>query len=251
MMTDAFEHIPSQGGDDIFIFGDHASRRIPQAYDNLGLSGPDLSRHIAWDIGTEVMVRHLCAHFGCGGHLARVSRLVIDMNRELDAPGLIPEESDGTDIIANQKLTPDQRRERIERYYTPYHQALSQGLDALPADPLIISMHSFTPHPLTGEARQTDIGLLAKHDMSSAEAFQALMQASEPGLNLAINKPYSAYDLNHTVDAHIAPRRFRHLAIEVRQDHVDTDDKARDMAVRLIKGLTPLVKRDYRQSLAS
>jgi len=93
-MSAAFEYIPARYNDRLFIFGDHASRHIPDEYDNLGLSGGDLTRHIAWDIGTEAIIRGLCAHFGCAGQLAGVSRLVIDLNRDPQASGLIPETSD-------------------------------------------------------------------------------------------------------------------------------------------------------------
>ena len=74
-MSQAFNTIKATKDAPVFIFGDHASRHIPSEYDNLGLSGEDLTRHIAWDIGTETVIRHLCEHFGCGGQLAVVSRL--------------------------------------------------------------------------------------------------------------------------------------------------------------------------------
>jgi len=45
-MSEAFEYIPSRGHQELFIFGDHASRHIPSEYNNLGLSGDDLTRHI-------------------------------------------------------------------------------------------------------------------------------------------------------------------------------------------------------------
>ena len=60
---------------------------------------------------------------------------------------------------------------------------------------------------------------------------------------IGVNEPYSAYDLNHTIDANVAPRGLRHLAIEIRQDHIDSDEKARDIAQVLAKQLEPLVNR--------
>ena len=38
-----------------------------------------------------------------------------------------------------------------------------------------------------------------------------------------MNEPYSAHDLNHTIDLHVAPRALPHLAIEIRQDHIHHD----------------------------
>ena len=241
-MSEAFHSIPAVKDTPLFIFGDHASKHIPAEYNHLGLSGDDLTRHIAWDIGTETLVRELCAHFGCGGQLAGVSRLVIDLNRELDMEGLIPPQSDGTQIEANQNLSPAQRQDRIERFYNPYHAALGAELDKL-EDPLVLSIHSFTSKPDLGDYRLVDIGLLVKHDEDSAEQFREMFMRLGRAFTIGINEPYSAYDLNHTVDAAIAPRGLRHLAIEICQDHIDTEEKARDIAAVLADRLEGLVRR--------
>ena len=238
-MSEAFEHILERGNTRLFIFGDHASKFIPDEYDNLGLSGDDLTRHIAWDIGTSAIIRGLCAHFGCAGQLASVSRLVIDLNRDPSAAGLIPETSDGTVIAANQGLSDAQRQDRVARFYTPYHAALAAHLDALD-NPFVLSIHSFTPHPVTGDARSTDIGLLVKHDFATAQAFQESFE-KYPDYKVEINKPYSAYDLNYTIDEHIGPRGLRHLAIEIRQDLVDTDQGVAMITALLIDRLTAIV----------
>ena len=235
----AFHVIPAATSAPVFIFGDHASRHIPDEYDNLGLSGDDLTRHIAWDIGTETVIRSLCKDFGCAGQLAGVSRLVIDLNRDPPAPGLIPRESDGTDIPAN-IISDAERQTRMERFYTPYHAALAQSLERLTA-PFVLSIHSFTPRPKTGDARQTDIGLLVRHDEPSAERFKSIYQGLNPDFNVDINLPYSAYDLNYTIDEHVAPRGLRHLAIEIRQDHIDTDAKARAIASTLANVLEQII----------
>jgi len=242
-MSEAFEYIPSRGHQELFIFGDHASRHIPSEYNNLGLSGDDLTRHIAWDIGTETIIRNLCAHFGCGGQLAGVSRLVIDLNRGLSADGLIPATSDGTVIAANQNLTYAQHRARIDRFYFPYHLALNERFTHL-NDPLVLSVHSFTPQPREGARRLTDIGLLVKHDFETAELFQAGFE-TYPHYKVEINKPYSAYDLNHTIDVHVGPRGLRHLAIEIRQDLVDTPEGCETITQVLIDKLAPIINRAH------
>ncbi|MEP3889641.1 MAG: N-formylglutamate amidohydrolase [Hellea sp.] len=240
--TEAYESILATNDTPLFIFGDHASKHIPEEYDNLGLSGADLTRHIAWDIGTETVLRELCGHFGCGGQLAGVSRLVIDLNRAPDALGLIPVVSDGTLVTGNENLTDAARQDRIDRFYTPYHAALGTALDALD-DPLVLSVHSFTAKPDLGDYRLTDIGLLVKDDEDSAEQLREMFMRLGRAFTIGMNQPYSAHDLNHTIDANVAPRGLRHLAIEVRQDHIDTPDKARDIASVLAGRLEPLVNR--------
>ena len=222
-MSDPFHIIAATSDKRLFFFGDHASRHIPERYDNLGLSGDDLTRHIAWDIGTEAVMRLLCKRFSCGGLVAGFSRLLIDPNRSKRMETLIPDSSDGTLIPGNQNIDAAARAERIDTLYTPYHAALSAQLNQL-SSPFVVSLHSFTPKPSTGEARTVDIGLLVKHDEGTAQDFKDALYRLAPKLSVAINEPYSAYDLNHTVDFHIAPRALPHLAIEIRQDHIKHDE---------------------------
>ncbi len=240
LKTEAFETIPATGNDGVFVFGDHASKHIPQDLNNLGLSGDDLTRHIAWDIGTDVIVRRLCERLKCAGQLASFSRLVIDANRSEDAPGLIVEESDGTRILGNQNLSEAAREDRLDRFHRPYHAQLGKTLDSL-NNPFAISIHSFTPHPQKGEFRLVEIGLLARYDMESAEALREQFMRLGRNFMVGVNQPYSAYVLNHTVDTHIAPRKLRHLAIEVRQDHIDTEKKAIEMADILAGRMAPII----------
>ncbi len=240
MKTESFETIPETGNADLFVFGDHASKHIPEDLNNLGLSGDDLTRHIAWDIGTDVIVRRLCEKFKCAGQLAGFSRLVIDCNRSQDASSLIVSESDGTLIPGNQNLSDADRQARIDRFYTPYHAQLGQTLDGMDK-PFVISVHSFTPHPKKGEFRLVEIGLLARYDMESAEQLRESFMRLGRNFMVGVNQPYSAYVLNHTVDTHIAPRALRHLAIEVRQDHIDTEKKAKEMADILAGRMAPII----------
>ena len=238
-MQNAFHTIPTAVDIPLFIIGDHASNHIPRAYDNLGLSGDDLTRHIAWDIGTATIIESLCAHFGCGGQMAAVSRLVIDLNREPERDSLIPLDSDGTQIIGNHDLSAQERQNRIDNYYTPYHAAIKAQLDKMD-NPLVLSIHSFTPQVRGQAPRSVDIGLLVRHDEVTAHRFKRAIETAYD-YDVRINEPYSAYDLNYTVDHHLAPRRLRHLAIEVRQDHIDNHDKARHVAAQLAEMIAPLI----------
>lgn len=242
-MTDAYLPISGDPAVPIFVFGDHASNHIPKAYNNLGLEGEDLTRHIAWDIGTATIIQTLCGAFGCKGQLASISRLVIDYNRPPDGDGLIPAVTDGTPVPGNQIGTVKGRERRIARYHTPYHEALDQAIESIVSlhpNPLILSIHSFTDHPLTGDARKTDIGLLTRHDFPTTERFKASLEALAPQFCVEINQPYSAFELNYTIDRHVVPRGLRHLAIEVRQSHIETDAGAQAISALLIDAVKSL-----------
>ena len=54
-MSEAFHIIPAVKDTPVFIFGDHASKHIPDEFNDLGLQGDDLTRHIAWDIGSQTV----------------------------------------------------------------------------------------------------------------------------------------------------------------------------------------------------
>ena len=222
-MSSPFHIISATSDTPLFLFGDHASRHIPERYENLGLTGDDLTRHIAWDIGTEAVIRGLCERFKCGAVVAGFSRLLIDPNRSKRMESLIPDSSDGTLIPGNQNVDTVGRTERIETLYDPYHAALSQALNSL-SSPLTVSVHSFTPKPDLGDQRSLDLGLLVKHDEGTAQAFKDAIYRLAPKLSVGMNEPYSAYELNHTIDFHVAPRALPHLAIEIRQDHISHDE---------------------------
>src|SRR4051794_3028810 len=69
----------------IVIVCDHASNRIPAHLRDLGLAPDDLVRHIAWDPGALGVSRSLARRLDAPLVHSRVSRLVLDCNRE---PGL-------------------------------------------------------------------------------------------------------------------------------------------------------------------
>ena len=223
-----------------FVFCDHASNMMPAWVGDLGLHLADRDRHIAWDLGAETVSRGLCGALGVAGHICAFSRLVIDVNRAPDSPSLIPGESDGTPVPGNRGLPPERHAERVERLYQPYHDGLGRALDARP-DALAISVHSFTPQ-LRGQLRRpTDIGLLVKEDGDTAAAMIEQLADIEPDLRVDINEPYSAHDLNWTVDHNVVPRGLRHLAIELRQDHLATDTGVERMVHTLARAIRPLL----------
>ncbi len=239
-MSEAYTKITAKKDVPLFVFGDHASRHIPEKYNNLGLSGDDLNRHIAWDIGTDEVVMGLCAEFGCAGQLAGVSRLMIDPNRGLTLGSLIPEVSDGTTIPGNANLSDTEWQNRVDKFYTPYHEAMGRALDVMGFG-MAISIHSFTPQLVGKSPRELEIGLLFKDDEISAAKFTKSLKEVKPDWRIAYNEPYSAFDLNHTVDANVSTRGLPRLSIEVNQALIDSKAKALDVAAILAQALRPII----------
>jgi len=215
---------PTPGG--IVCTADHASNHVP-ADIPLGIPERLLHEHIAVDIGTAAIAEILSYNHGIPAHIAAVSRLVCDLNREENAPGLVPEASDGHAIPGNVGAD---REERLNRFHRPYHEALAEWLAA--SEPaLILSLHSFTPRLETSDAaRPWEVGVLYNTDDRAARIAIPLLAAE--GLNVGDNLPYSGRDLNYTMNRHAEGEGRASLGIELRQDLVATPaDHARYAAI--------------------
>lgn len=217
---------PAQGG--ILLVADHASATVPDGID-LGIAPALLTTHIAVDLGVAAVARALVA----GGdvecaYLATVSRLVVDLNRDEHAAGLIPEQSDGHEIPGNAPAVVDRAR-RISRYYTPYHDGLA-ALIARMRPAFILSVHSFTPCLSTqpGTARPWPIGILYNQDDRLARV--AIASLDSAGVNVGDQLPYSGRDLNYTMNRHAEGNAIPYLGIEMRQDEVADDGQIAAMA---------------------
>jgi predicted N-formylglutamate amidohydrolase len=212
--TEAYRQLgtPAPGG--IVAICDHASNHIPRDID-LGIAACLLDKHIAWDIGAAGVTERLARAHGIPAHLAAISRLVCDFNRDEDAPALIPHASDGHAIPGN-LFDIDIRDDRIERFYRPYHDALAGWLAA--AEPaLILSVHSFTPSLESAPAeRPWEIGVLYNDDDRAARVGIPLF--AEAGCVVGDNQPYSGKDLNATMNRHAEARGRNYLGVELRQD---------------------------------
>ena len=215
-MSEAFRQIgtPARGG--IVCTADHASNNVPADID-LGIPARLLNEHIAIDIGTEAIAEILAGEYAIPAHIAAVSRLVCDLNREETAPGLVPENSDGHPIPGNVGAD---RAGRLARFHRPYHTALGEWLAAAgPA--LIVSLHSFTPRLETSDAaRPWEVGVLYNRDDRAARIAIPLFEAE--GLIVGDNLPYSGRDLNYTMNRHAEGEGRAYLGVELRQDLTNT-----------------------------
>jgi predicted N-formylglutamate amidohydrolase len=162
------------------------------------------------------------------------SRLIVDPNRQLENPTLIPELSDGTVVPGNRDLSPAQRKLRIDTFFRPYHDAIAGRLDAMLAKgtpPVLISMHSFTPI-MHGLQRPWEIGILWNRDPRLPRPLMARLRAE--GLTVGDNEPYSGADGHgYTQHTHADRRGLANVLIEVRQDLIDTRHGAAAWAERL------------------
>lgn len=227
------------------IVCDHASKAVPAALGRLGLTDELLSCHIGWDIGAAKVARILAETLDAPLVLAGYSRLVIDCNRSLDDPASIPEASDNVAVPGNRALTASARQARQAAIFAPYHAAIAAAVETRLAArimPAFIAIHSFTP-VMGGKPRPWHVGVLWDEDPRIAvPLLDALREDS--ALVVGDNEPYSArVPQGYTVRHHAAERRLPHVAIELRQDLVGSDEGARAWALRLATVLTPILAR--------
>lgn len=226
-MSEAFQEI--YGGDlNILIIADHASAHVPADVD-LGIDAALLNDHIAVDIGVAEVCALLAEELRCWAIMGGVSRLVIDLNREDDAPGLLPVMSDGHVIPGNRHAD---LNDRMIRFHHPYHHKVAGLLDGM-SSPFILSVHSFTPRLASdpGQQRPWDIGVLYNQDDRAARIAIPLLEAA--GLKVGDQLPYSGRVLNATMNRHGEGNGIPYLGVEMRQNLVGDAEGQRRFAALL------------------
>jgi len=198
---------------------DHASNHVPDwvAGGDLGLPAADMARHIAYDIGAAGVTRALADTLSGTAILSRFSRLVIDPNRGEKDPTLLMRLSDGALIPANRHAGDDDKHDRLENLYRPYHEALG-NLAATRDDTVICAVHSFTPQMRGKPPRPWEIGILYAQDDRLARPMIAACEAQ--GWCVGDNAPYIGYFPGDAIDRHATPKGRPNVLIELRQDLV-------------------------------
>ena len=237
--------VQNPGGRSGFVLVcDHAGRAIPRRLGTLGLTAPDLERHIAWDIGAAGLARKLGEALDACVLLQAYSRLVADCNRTPGLSGMAPAVSDGTAIPGNAGLSAEDLRDRVEAIHAPYHAGIAAALDARQASLksiAVVSVHSFTP-VMDGLSRPWSVGVLHADDSPLSHALLRRLQA-QAGLCVGDNQPYSLGDIDYTIPRHAQGRGLDYLELEVRQDLIADDAGQAAIAAllaRLLEGLDPL-----------
>lgn len=230
-----FEVVRPDARSRLVLVCDHASNRVPESLESLGLPAAELETHIGWDIGAAAVARHLSALLDAPLVLSGYSRLVIDCNRPTHVPTSIPTTSGGVAIPGNEGLDGAARDARIRALFLPYHAAITALLDARTSGlgaPVLLSIHSFTPE-LFGRKRPWNIGLLYGKETRLAHAFLDRLKR-DPALSVGDNEPYRVSpETDYTIPVHGEARGILHTALEIRQDGVADAEGARAWAGRI------------------
>ena len=224
-----------QGRGPFVILCDHASNRIPDAFQSFGFAEDALQTHIAWDRGALSVARILSAKLDAPLFWPDASRLIIDCNRAPDASSLIVTESEGRPVPANRVLSKEERSRRLDHIHAPYHDAIDSCLDRRRADrrpTALIAIHSFTP-VYFGKARPWQVGILFDDDRRLADLLIGGFK-SDPALTVGVNEPYSPADgVYYTLRRHAQPQGLPSVMIEIRNDEISDEASQRSWAEQL------------------
>jgi predicted N-formylglutamate amidohydrolase len=228
-----------EGASDLLLICEHASRRLPLAYGNLGLPDEVLQAHVSWDPGALAVSQLLSKSLDATLIYQNYSRLIYDCNRPPEAAGAMPEKSEIFDIAANQNLSAHERYARTSNLYIPFHDAI----DAIISNRrrqnrsvVVATMHSFTP-VYFGQKRDVEIGIL--HDDDSRLADRMLAKGSHAKWRVERNQPYGPQDgVTHTLRLHALPSKLENVMIEIRNDLVADRAGEEDIALYLHDLLT-------------
>ncbi|MBT6443051.1 MAG: N-formylglutamate amidohydrolase [Alphaproteobacteria bacterium] len=223
---------------------DHASNTVPAHMNALGLSAAELDRHIGWDIGAEGVARHMAATLDATLIFAEYSRLVIDLNRPLASPTLIPALADGTEVPGNTDISEAEIAARAEFFHASYHGRIADELDQRLGRnevPVLVAVHSFTP-VFDNFHRPWQVGLLYEHDARLIAPLRAALLTADPTLSIGDNEPYAIRGpSDYTIPVHGQGRGLPHIEIEIRQDLIANEAGQQYWAMFLTDALVAAV----------
>ncbi len=204
---------------------EHASSYIPQYFNGLGLADDIRKSHIAWDPGALELAKCLSSAFDAPLVHSRISRLVYDCNREIGNPSAMTKKSELFEVPGNMGIGPDEAKARISQIYSPFANALEKTIKQKKSrheslqipDPLLVTVHSFTP-VYFGKKRDVEIGILHSTDRRLADEMLKLAPMFGE-IRIERNQPYGPQDgVTHTLEAHGIKNGIANVMIEVRND---------------------------------
>lgn len=240
-MSDGVEILNPSGQSKVVFLCEHASKFIPEHYNNLGLTKEAETSHAAWDPSARELTLRLSQELNATAILSKVSRLVYDCNRPPEAPSAIPEQSELIMVPGNVGLSQSQRDGRARQVYHPFCQVVSEVLDQRGQEAPVVTIHSFSPVYL-GAPRSMEIGLLHDSDRRLVDAMLAHAEML-PERKVERNSPYGPEDgVTHSLVLHALSRGLRNVMIEVRNDLMETSEEVEQIATEVLSLLLPALK---------
>lgn len=235
---------------------EHASRRIPRAYKQLGMSRYDLQHSKDWhDPDSLELMRLLADTFGASFLASTVSRLVIDANRRLQT-AVSSKDTFYSCALKRDVLVEDEQGERLEpipfnrthysiaeerrrwnNFVKPYlvrGTEMANTLYQRHGRVLLIQIHSFYPF-YNGRVRTIDIDVISDTARPLLNDFLHYLY-KETSLAIGDNQPWSMKDADGGIFDELQ-RKEGHIVfgIDVNNKHLKTSSSIKKIA-RIIAG---------------
>ncbi len=230
-----------EGKSRFLLVCEHASFDIPERYNNLGLLDENRLSHAVWDIGALNVSYFMARQLDAPLVASKVSRLVCDLNRYADDYEAVSPQSELISVPGNVGLDHQARQERLEKIYQPFFEVVNGIIHVSSPETILVTIHSFTP-TYFGKKRSVEIGVLHTQDSRLADA---LLNSYEAEYTVARNEPYDAGHMRfaHTLHVHGNGNNLLNVALEVRNDLIQTAEQQKEIAIFLSQWLRDGIKR--------
>ena len=228
----------------LLLIADHASNYIPKKYNNLGVSKKEILTHKAYDPGVRDLALNLSNKLNSYLVLGDYSRLLIDCNRDLNDPTLISVISDRKLISGNIIITKQERINRINNIYKPYHRKIKKKILEKKIN-VIISLHSFNPI-FKGKKRELKYGILSNQDRRLSDLL--LNELKKKNNIVGDNEPYKGSLIGDTLNKHALNRGLHHSLIEIRNDLLSDVKKIEQVSNLLYRIINKSIKILFKKS---
>ena len=223
----------------ILFIADHASNYIPDSLNNLGLTKNLIDTHISFDLGIKDLCISLSKSFNAKYIVGDHSRLIIDLNRGISDPTLIPVIVDKKVIPRNINLSDYEKRKRVLRIYKKYHDEIRKIIKRDNIN-ILISLHSFNPI-FKNKKRNIHFGILSNQDRKLSEVILNEMRRRK--IRVGDNEPYKGNLIGDTMHKHGLQNHMHHSLIEVRNDLLSSSTKINRVSVLLKEIIDESIKR--------
>jgi predicted N-formylglutamate amidohydrolase len=197
---------------------EHGGNAVPRAWARLFAGAARLrASHRGWDPGALALARVLARELGAPLFAARITRLLVDLNRAEDNPAVFSE--------LTRALPADVRADLLARWHRPHRTRVVTAIDRLVGRGravVHVAVHSFTP-VLDGVVRTADIGLLydpaRPRERALATSWRAALAACDPSLRVRANYPYrgTSDGLTRALRRRHGDRVYAGIELEVNQ----------------------------------
>ncbi|MCA9664892.1 MAG: N-formylglutamate amidohydrolase [Myxococcales bacterium] len=242
-------HNDAQRRSPFIITCEHARNHVPEPWRWPSDDAHWLETHWGYDIGIADVALALLPALDSAAVFAEFSRLLCDPNRPWDHQTAIRRDVEGGHTLAlNARIDEAEQARRRQLLYDAYHAAVDEVIarrvalaPAAARDELwLLSLHSYTADYL-GERRDYDCGVLFDDYEDEAARLGELL--ARQGFDVRLNEPYSGKDgLVYSIQRHGLQHDLRYIEIELRQDTIDTPDKAASVASRMLPALSTFAR---------